>query len=203
MKTKLILFFLGTGLFLASCSKYPSSSDRLLEDLAVITQYDTKVDFNNFKTYMLVTSIVKITDKDTTQLTGTTAQAVLDQIDKDMKSRGFVLAVGSAPDLGIQVVYYQNTYVYTYSYNYWGYPYYGWYYPYYPTYYSSYTTGMLSINLVDLKNPDPASQKLYVRWNAYIRGLLTGTHTTPEITESVDQAFIQTPQLKTTAPTIQ
>ncbi|MEI7724258.1 MAG: DUF4136 domain-containing protein [Bacteroidota bacterium] len=200
MKTKLILLLMGAGLMLASCTKYPPSSDRLLEDLAVITQYDTKVNFNSFRTYSLVTSIVKITNKDTTQVTNSTAMAVLDQVGKDMQARGFVPVVAPAkPDLGIQVVYYENTYVYTYTYDYWGYPYYGWYYPYYPVYYSSYTAGMLNIDLVDLKTVTAGSNKLYVRWNAYVRGLLTGTHTTSEITGSVHQAFVQTPQLQTTA----
>jgi hypothetical protein len=200
MKTKLILLLMGAGLVLASCSKYPPSSDRLLEDLAVITQYDTKVDFDNYKTYSIVTSIVKITDKDTIQVTSPEALAILDQVQTDMKSRGFVPVVSPAkPDLGIQVVYYENTYVYTYSYDYWGYPYYGWYYPYYPVYYASYSAGMLNIELLDLKFPEPTSQKLYMRWNAYVRGLLTGDHTTSQITASVHQAFVQTPQLVTAA----
>ena len=200
MKTKLILLLMGAGLMLASCTKYPPSSDRLLEDLAVITQYDTKVNFNSFRTYSLVTSIVKITNKDTTQVTNSTAMAVLGQVDKDMQARGFAPVMPPAKaDLGIQVVYYENTYVYTYSYDYWGYPYYSWYYPYYPVYYSSYTAGMLNIDLVDLKTVTAGSDKLYVRWNAYIRGLLTGTHTTSEITGSVHQAFVQTPKLQTTA----
>ena len=201
MKTKLLFFFLGLGIvFTVSCTKYPPTSDRLLEDLAVITQYDTKIDFNDYHTYSLATKIIKITDKDTTEVTGNNATMILNQIDKNMKTRGFMpVVLPEKPDFGIQVVYYQNTYVYTYYYDYWGYPYYGWYYPYYPVYYSSYTAGMLNIDVVDLKNADPASKKLYIRWNAYIRGLLTGTHTNSDITGSIDQAFIQTPQLKTTA----
>jgi hypothetical protein len=58
---------------------------------------------------------------------------------------------------------------------------------------------MLNIDVVDLKTVTPGNNKLYVRWNAYIRGLLTGTHTNAEITGSVHQAFVQTPQLQTTA----
>ena len=199
MKTKFGLLILGLGLvFTISCTKYPPSSERLLEDLAVVTQYDTKADFNSYKTYSLANVVKKITDKDTVNLTGSTAQAVLDQIDKNMQSRGFVkVAANANPNLGIQVLYFQNTTVYTYYYNYWGwyYPYY----PYYPTYYSSYTTGMANIELVDLKNIDPVNQRAYMRWNAFIRGILNEGHTTSEVTGKVDQAFIQTPQLKTTA----
>lgn len=198
MKTKLILLLLGAGLILASCTKYPPESDRLLEDLAVFTQYDTKADFNTFKTYTLATSIMKVTDKDTVPMTGQTADAVLVQIDKNMQARGFVkVAAAAKPDLGIQVLYFQNTTVYTYYYDYWGWGgYYYPYYPYYPVYYSSYTTGLANIELIDLKNVD-ATQRVAIRWNAMIRGLLTGSHTTPEITGRVDQAFIQTPQLQT------
>jgi len=200
MKTKLTLLILGAALMLASCTKYPSSTDRLLEDLVVITQYDTKIDFNNYTTYSMPASIMKITDKDTVPITGQTADAVLAQIDKNMTARGFVKATGALkPDLAIDVLYFQNTTVYTYTY-YWGGYYYP-YYPYYPVYYSSYTTGMANIELLDLKNADPSSQRVAIRWNAYIRGLLTGTHTTSEITGKVDQAFVQTPQLKTTVPT--
>lgn len=199
MKTKFGFLILGMGLvFTLSCTKYPPSSERLLEDLAVVTQYDTKVDFNNYKTYSLASVVKKITDKDTTNMTGSTAQAVLDQIDKNMQSRGFTKVLAAAkPDLGIQVLYFQNTTVYTYYYNYWGwyYPYY----PYYPTYYSSYTTGMANIEMIDLKNIDAVTQRAYIRWNAFIRGILNEGHTTADITGRVDQAFIQTPQLQTTA----
>jgi hypothetical protein len=203
MKTKVtFLLFATLALFFASCSKYPPSSDRLLEDLAIVTQYDVKADFNQYKTYSLSDKIIKVTDKDTTILTGTTATAVLDAIARNLEARGFVKPTGEdKPDLGITVTYYQNTYIYAYYPDYWwGYPYYGWgwYYPYYPTYYSSYTAGAANILLVDLKYPAPNNQ-LYVRWNAYIRGLLTSTHTTSEITGSIDQAFIQTPQLVTSA----
>jgi hypothetical protein len=201
MKAKISYLLLGLGLlFTLSCTKYPPSSERLLEDLAVLTQYDTKVKFNDYKTYSIAPAILKITDKDTINMTGTTAQAVLDQIKKDMDSRGFVqVAQAATPDFGIQVFYYQNTTVYAYYGGYWGYDYWGYYYPYYPVYYSSYTTGALTIDLVDLKYPNTANHKLYARWNGFIRGLLTGSHTQAEITNSVHQAFVQTPELKTTA----
>jgi hypothetical protein len=201
MKTKLGLLTLGMGLvFTLSCTKYPPESERLLEDLAVITQYDTKVDFNTFKTYSIAHSVTKITDDGSSPLTGTGAEALLAQIDKNMQARGFVKVADNAnPDVGIQVLYYQNTTVYTYYYDYWGwYGYYYPYYPYYPVYYSSYTTGLADIEFLDLKNPDLTNQRTPIRWNAFIRGLLTGSHTTAEITASVDQAFTQTPQVVTT-----
>jgi hypothetical protein len=204
MKTKLGFLILGLGLvFTLSCSKYPPSSDRLLEDLAIVTQYDTKVNFNDYKTYSITNSITKITDKDTATMTGPDATAVLSEIAKNMEERGFTKPTGTdKPDLGINVVYFENTKIYAYypDYYYWGYPYYdyGYYYPYYPVYYTSYTAGTCDIDLIDLKNVAP-NNSLYLRWSAFIRGLLTGTHTDAEILNSIDQAFTQTPQLQTTA----
>ena len=203
MRTKLtLLLFASLALFFTSCTKYPPSSDRLLEDLAIVTQYDTKIDFNQYKTYGITDYIVKITATDTTNVPAQEATTVLNQISENMEARGFVKATGAQlPDVGIYVVYYENTYVYAYYPDYWyGYPYYGWgwYYPYYPVYYSSYTAGAANIQLIDLKNEGP-NNTLYIRWNAFIRGLLTGTHTQSEILSSIDQAFDQTPQLQTSA----
>jgi hypothetical protein len=200
MKTKHGLLILGLGLIMTlSCTKYPPSSERLLEDLAVITQYDTKVDFNLYKTYAIADTVVKITAKDTTYETGTTAMAVIAQIKKNMADRGFTeVAATAKPDLGIQVVYYQNTTINAYYGGYYG-SWWGYYYPYYPVYYSSYTTGLADMELIDLKVLPPNTNQRYLRWNGYIRGLLTGNHSLDEIKRSIDQAFTQTPQLKTTA----
>ena len=197
MKTKPGLLILGMGLMLTlSCSKYPPASDRLTEDLVVVTQTDTKADFNTYKHYSLGGSIIKITDKDTLPLTGATAEALLAAVDRNMQSRGFTkAAAGDTIDLGIEVLYYQNTTVYTYYYDYWGY-YYP-YYSYYPVYYASYTTGMLNIQMLDLKNADKNTHRASICWNAFIRGVLTGSHTTAEFTGRVDQAFIQSPDVKT------
>lgn len=199
MKKKLFVLILGAGIIASACTKYPPSSDRLLEDLVVMTQYDTKVDFNKYKTFTVAENVVKITGKDTTTIDNTVAQAVLDQIRANMISRGFVEVSGPiVPDFGLDVIYYENTYITAYYGGWWGGyydPWWGYYYPYYPTYYSTYTSGTALIELIDLKYPQ--NNKLYIRWNAYIRGLLTGYHTTSEITHAVDQAFIQTPQIST------
>jgi hypothetical protein len=197
MKTKFGLLLMGLGLmFTLSCTKYPPDSSRLTEDLAILTQYNTKADFNSYKTYYLSTPVMQIKDDGDVPMTGSTAVAALDQIDKNMQSRGFVKVTTSASaDLGIQVTYYQNTTVYTYYYDWWGYyPYYPYY---YPTYYTSYTTGLANIELMDLKNATE-DKRAAVQWNAFIRGLLNTGQTTSDVTGAVNQAFIQTPQLQTT-----
>jgi len=203
MKPKILLILLMTWLFLVtSCSKYPPTSDRLLEDLVIYTKYDTSIKFNQFKTFSIVDSIAYISPTDSGKVLDADAQAVLNQITQNMTSRGYVLVnKNQNPDLGINVAAVKNINVQVYYPGwYWGYPGYfppwywgggGYYYPYYPTYITSYSTGTLLIEMVDLKNVTPDG-KMYIRWNAYIRALLTNSHTLNQIKESIDQAFRQT-----------
>ena len=198
-KFKLMILLLG-AMVIASCTKYPEDTERLAEDLAIATKVDTQVDFNNYKTYAIAESVIKITDEDTTALNSATATLVLEQFKQNMTARGFqnVTEVSEA-DLGIAVLYFENTNIYYYyDYYYWGYPGWGYYYPYYPpVYYGSYTVGVMVAELIDLKNPNTGDQKLTIRWSVFIRGLLTESITNTQITNSVDQAFEQTPTLKT------
>jgi hypothetical protein len=95
MKTKLLFLTLGLGLtFMLSCTKYPPQSERLLEDFAVITQYDTKIDFNNYSSFYISDTVVKITNKDTTKFVGT---SLIPRIEKNMEARGFVRNPAEAP----------------------------------------------------------------------------------------------------------
>ena len=196
MKAKIGFLILGIGLiFTLSCTKYPPDSDRILEDLAVITQYDTKALFTDYQSYYVYDTITKITDKGAQTIPAVTAAPVIDAIVKNMNARGFEQhsKVTDNVDLRIRVIYFQNTTVYTYSYDWYGgyYPYY----PYYPVYYASYTTGLANIELADMKTKNAVNNQVAILWSAGIRGLLTGSHTTSEITGRIDQAFIQTPQL--------
>jgi len=203
MKPKILLILIVTGLFLVTaCSKYPPSSDRLLEDLVIYTKYDTSIKFSQFKTFSIVDSIGYISEKDSGKFLDADARIVLTQISQNMTSRGYTLVNKNMdPDLGINVVVIKNVNVqHYYSGWYWGYPgyfppwYWGggsYYYPYYPTYITSYSTGTLLIDMVDRLNITFDS-KMYIRWNVYIRALLTGDHTMNQLKESIDQAFTQT-----------
>jgi len=203
MKPKILLILIVTGLFLVtSCSKYPPTSDRLLEDLVIYTKYDTSINFKQYKTFSIVDSIAYISPTDSGKFLDANAQAVLNQISRNMTSRGYALVNKEQdPDLGINVAAIKNVNIQVYYPGwYWGYPAYfppwywegqDYYYPYYPVYVTSYSTGTLLIDLVDLKNITPDG-KMYIRWNVYIRALMTNDHTLNQLTESIDQAFRQT-----------
>jgi hypothetical protein len=206
MKTKLFLILSMASVALASCTKYPPNTGRLTEDMAIYTKYDITVNFNNYKTFAIVPSVAYIDGNDTSYVTDGNAMALLGRITQNMIDRGFVqVKTTGKPDLGINAVavkttnttvYYPGWYWGYYPPNYWGYPSYGYGYPYYPTYISSYSAGSVIIDLVDFKYPTD-DNKLMVRWNVFIRGLLTGTHTQDDVLQSVDQAFAQTPALAT------
>jgi len=201
--------FIALGILgMVSCSKYPSGSSRLLEDLAVLTQYDVNTNFGLYKTYSIVDSIYYVTGKDSSMVLNSDARLVLNQIIGNMNLRGFKQVAKTAkPDLGINVAAIKTTTVSVfYPGWYWGYPGYypagwwgygsGYYYPYYPTYYSSYTSGTLVMEMVNFKAITPSGQ-IPVVWDMFIRGLFTGTHTSTDMTNAIDQGFTQTPAIKT------
>jgi hypothetical protein len=205
MKKKAWSLLLGLGLILAvGCTKYPPDSERLLEDMAVFTQYDVNCNFNQYGTFYISDTVGVITDKDSTRVVNGNTKLVVNTIITNMKSRGFTQVTSSKnADLAINVFYFENVHVNAYYPGwYWAYPGYWWgygydyYYPYYPAYYTSYTSGTVGWDMGDLKNKQ-ANNKVYIRWNAYIRGLLTGTHTSTDITNAINTAFNQTPQIKT------
>lgn len=212
MKTKLSLLFIAAGMiFLTSCSKYPPGVDRVQEDLVVYTQIDIQKDFNQFQTFSIVDSIAYIDSRDSGHYLTPEVQAILDRIVMNMEDRGFIkVSKDQNPDLGItvSVVKTTNTTVW-YPGWYWGYPgyyppyYWGWddywwYYPYYPTYITSYSSGTLIIDLADFVNITEDKQ-IPIAWFGYVRALLTGTHSLEQIEASIDQAFTQSPDLKTNA----
>jgi len=212
MKTKLSLLFIAAGLiFLASCSKYPPGVDRVQEDLVVYTQIDIQKDFNQFQTFSIVDSIAYIDNRDSGHYLTPEVQAILDRIVMNMENRGFIkVSKDQNPNLGftVSVVKTTNTTVWYpgwwwgypgyYPPYYWGWDDYWWYYPYYPTYITSYSSGTLIIDLADFVNITEDKQ-IPIAWFCYVRALLTGTHSLEQIEASIDQAFNQSPDLKTNA----
>lgn len=209
MKTKLLLLVILAGsLMFTSCTKYPGVTDRLEEDMVVLTQYDTKANFGQYNTFAIPDSLVYYTDTDSGRIMNSNTNLIVSEIVKNMTDRGYArVEPNQNPDLAFNITLFKNTNIDVYYpgwyWGYWGYyppDYWGWYgwdyyYPYYPVYVTSYTTGSVVIDLADLKNANPITEQISVPWNVFIRALMTGYHTSAEITGSIDQAFIQTPQL--------
>lgn len=208
---KFIPLLIATLAFTA-CEKN-ADMDKLDNKFVVYTSYDKSADFKLFSTYYLPDSILIIGDKNQSEYwKDNEAQSILNAYALNMDSRGYVrVADREEADLGLQVSYIKNTYVYT-DYGYpewwWGYPGYwdvpywgnwggGWYYPYVVNY--SYSTGSFLAELLNLDAVQGQNEKLPILWTGYMSGMLSGS-TEVNINlaiQAVDQAFNQSSYLIT------
>ena len=197
MKTKFI-FYLSIIVLLGSC--YPEGAEYYDELDIVYTDYNDEFDFASLGNYSIPDKIVKVTGN---IIDGEDPEFVKEPMNSQMlaKMESNMTALGwnkvedpATADLVLFPAVWTNTTVY-YWYNYWC-----WYYPYYCGYgwgypsVSSYTTGTLVMTLVvDGENyVDPARV-----WSGIANGLVSGSYNVARANNAIDQAFKQSPYLKT------
>ena len=193
---------------LSGCQNDPLKNMSEEESRIYITNRDSTVNFNSYKTYSIADSVLVV---DNGRVAGKQANAwdaqMISAIQNAMNARGFV-KVGHTqnPDLGINVsrVFntstnvvdlsdYWNSYGSYYDPYYWGYGGYDYYYPpVYGTYQS--TEAAFSMDLLDLKNATSA-QTIRVIWNGLIRG--EGIFNSSNVQSQAQALFDQSPYLKT------
>ena len=206
---KIIPFLLATFAFTA-CEK-DADTDKLDNKFVVYTSYDKSANFKQFSTYYLPDSILIIGSNKTQEYwSDADAQKIIDTYLFNMDNRGYQRVTNREDaDLGLQISYVKNTYVFTdYGYpewwwgysGYWDVPYWGnwgggWYYPYAVNY--SYSTGSFITELLNLDAPLGQSAKLPVLWTAYMSGMLSGsTEVNVQLaSQAVAQAFSQSTYL--------
>lgn len=201
-----------------ACEKDPDL-DKVQDDYMVYTQYDKAANFSELKTFYAPDSILKIgNEKNATYITNTSAQTMIQAYVTNLENRGFKrVAQKDSADFGLQVSYIENTqyvmdwwggdypwvaYPYYWSPNYWGPSYSDWYYPYPITY--SFSTGTLMGEILELTPADKqgtaGSSTLHVEWSSLISGFIygSGNMDVNRVVASINQAFVQSPYLKTT-----
>jgi len=196
MKKKLVLY-LSIIVLMGSC--YPGGTEYYEDTDVVYTNYDKEFDFSSKGVYAIPDKIVKI-EGDVAE--GEEPEFVkepyntqmLDQIKSNMTALGWTETDDPAvADLVLFPAVWTNTTIY-YWYNNWCWYYYycgwGWGYP----SASSYTTGTLLMTLV--ADGDDYIEPTRV-WTGAINGLLSGAYSTSRVTRGIDQAFTQSPYLKT------
>jgi Domain of unknown function (DUF4136) len=171
-KVRCLRASLAPGLILAiattsGCVAYPDSEESYDDDI-VVTGYDKKVAFEDYKTFAIdpVVHIIKLSevgDPEVSDLDPKYADPIIAETVKNMEDRGYQQVESSEdPDLGISITglsgVVTGTVSYWYGYygyygGYWGYPGYGYYYPY--TYAYAYRTGSLITEMVELKGLEP------------------------------------------------
>jgi hypothetical protein len=179
--------------------------------MVVSTNYDTEADFAAYSTYAIPIDTIGFisNNSDDTIITSpesTFPRHVLTAIRQNLDARGFTrVNRNEDPDLGVNVmvvndfnvfqeVVYPGYYGYPGNYypGYWGYgSYYS--YPYVNTY--AYNTGVLIIELVDLKNRTP-DNKVKVVWDAYLGDVYSTIDRLQQSSDGINQAFVQSPYLE-------
>lgn len=209
MKKSWLLSFPVVCIFFSYCTKDPIKNLSAEESRIYVTNYDTAVSFNSYKTFKLADSIAVIENN---QLKGRerTAMAAqfIDAVANALQQKGYsrvpnnqvadlAVTVSAITNTSTQVVSYPDYYGGYYG-NYWD-PFY-WEYPgysyYAPTYYGLYETGetLLSIDMVDLKNANDNNNQLRVIWSGLIRG--AGIFSGGNINEQVNSLFSQSTYLR-------
>jgi hypothetical protein len=210
MKSHLFWFWPICFLLLVSCHPEPDSL-KLFDQLVVQTNYDTNADFKSYSTYSISTDTIGLISNQSSDTIITAGESdfprpVLNLVKSNMDSRGYTRVDRSqSPDLGVRVMvvnnlnlfqsviypnYYGGLYGGYYS-GYYGYS--SWYsYPYVSTY--AYNTGVLIVEIVDLKNRT-ANNEVAVIWDAYLGDIYSTLDQLNESLDAINQAFTQSPYL--------
>lgn len=211
MKKHMLSFasFLMLTLALVGCSKDPLRDMTGEESRIYITNRDSSVDFNSFKTFSISDTVAVISNN---RLEGRQStdfdRLIINAVRSQMSSRGYTeVNRTSNPDLGINVsrIYNSSTGIVSYpdywgGYNsyydpfYWGYGGYGYN---FPRSYGVYeiTEGALSIDVLNIKNAGD-SKTINGVWTGLIRG--TGVFADQNAASNVKALFDQSPYLKAT-----
>lgn len=201
MKKQVTITLLTLGFLLGGC--YPQGPE-YVEDLdVVITNHNADYDFNAKGNYAMPDKIVKITGNLSEGdapvfIPDAIATQILSQIESNMNDLGYTrVDIDADPNLLLTPASWETTtilYWYDYWYWWWGGYYPGWGYP--PVYVSSYTTGTLVMSLVD-PTVESANGNPIPQWTGAINGLLTGVYDPIRVNKAIDQAYTQSPYLKT------
>ena len=165
-----------------SCTKDVVSNLNTDESRIYITDHDSTVNFNNYKTYSISDSVSVINNGQSTRELTDVDQAYITAVEKYMNQDGYTMVTKKDnPDLGVDVSRIYNTTTGVISYGnywndyggywdpyYWGYPGYGYYIPYAYSVYQI-QQGAISVDLLDLKNASQQN-KINVIWTGLIRG---------------------------------
>lgn len=191
-----------------ACQTEPDSAE-LIDQMVVSTNYDPEADFTAYSTYAIPTDTIgfvsnKSTDTLITSPSSSFPRHVLSAIRSNLEARGYTrVDKKENPDLGVNVMVVNDFNIFQeLVYPNYGYPgnfypgYYGYgsfyAYPYVNTY--AYNTGVLIIELVDLKNRT-ANNQVAVVWDAYLGDVYSTIDRNAQSAEAIEQAFIQSPYL--------
>jgi len=195
---------------LAGC--YPKGAEYTEELDLAYTNYNSSFDFKTKHTYAIPDSVIKITgaafeDPDGNGkpefVKATYSAPILAALKQNMQAYGWQLVPKTSnPDVLLLPSTSTTTNLYYYYdwwyWNWWYGGWWGWYYPgYYPPYITGYRSGSVFVQMVD-RTAMAGSDNAPVAWSMIVNGLAEGdqTNIATRITNSIGQAFKQSPYLK-------
>jgi len=214
----LILMLLGISAVFIAC--HPESVSDVGDLDAVITQRDSSTDFGPFRRWAMPDTIVDMSEYvegDTNEWNDANNDLILTDIARNMQQLGYtrvepdttqdpITWPNGEPDVIILVGgLSSNGYVLSSWYPWypgWGwYPGGGWYYPWPITTVQNFKTGTIVMNMINFGEYDPDQDLYKGSWQGIINGVSEGSSASIEsrITRGIDQAYTQSPYLKTTA----
>jgi hypothetical protein len=205
------------GLVLAAGACYPGDGPSNVQDLdVVLTLYDEDVNFGSFQTFAMPDSVVHV-GNDTLDILlpvpRTNDDLILGLVADNMIAAGYTRELdpqNNGADLIMLVAAVATEQTEYWAYDPWGYYWgyypgwgyggypsydpYGYYYP--PSYVGSVTfeQGSLLLILVDPRNTNN-EEDLPIVWSGVVRGLMNYGGETTRLTETINQAFSQSPYL--------
>jgi len=201
-------------LALAATACYPDRSvDSTTEFASVTTLFDKAAPFASITKYALPDTVLYVPKEEGKEVPAVTQSAILSAIRTNLNKLGWteVINARTTPvDVYVTAAVASQTYV-GWVYDYWGY--WGWY-PYWPPGYGpgygwgypgywypySYTTGSVVMGMIDGR-PQASGQRVPLVWTGAVNGVLADATTNIAIaTKGIDQAFQQSPYLKTGVP---
>lgn len=193
----------------ASCRKNAINNLYNGENIVYITEHDSTANFSSYQTFRIADSVSiiqngRLASRDRSAYDS----SLINRLSAAMTERGFVQQTDMdvKPDIGINVSILSTSYTGVVSYDdywgyydsywdpyYWGYGGYNYYFPYNFGIYS-YEEGAISIDMIDLKNPDTGNNRLKTLWTGLVRG--TGIFNASSINPMVKALFSQSPYLQ-------
>ena len=206
MKQRLLAGATILALLAVGCRKEPVNNLTTEESRIYLTNHDSTVSFSTYETFSIADSVAVIDGNHVSGQFNTTDQAFVAGLRSKMQQLGYTeVTKAEHPDLGISVSRIINTSTGIINYNdywndygsyydpfYWGYGGYGYGSPGWGFATYQVKEGLLSIDMVDLKNAGTNNQ-IKVVWNGMIRG--SGIFDATTAASQVNALFDQSPYL--------
>ncbi len=191
---------------IAGC--YPKGPEYYSDLDLTVTDYDMDYDFGNQKKYFLADTVEYITNIEDSELDPADVQKLLQEIETNFSSRGYMRLDPADIDdaefvITVSVIASENTSVgwvpgYPCYWGCWG----GYYPPYWGGYYSySYTTGSVIMNWFDPQVPPvpvEGTELQPIHWVATFNGMVSSSteNNAGRIESGIKQAFTQSPYIQ-------